>query len=194
MWRKLSVVFVQFPHKHAAPAIYICLDCREDQQFLCHDCSSSHYNKPELKDHQLELLNSLIQSSTTGAGGSAGRRTMMRKSSIFSSICNEHGLQLRFFCQTCKTSICNDCRIEVHPEHDVESTATALEDIQQIIPTELLYVIGIRDALQQSLDPIQAIKSKITDQKEYLSEEISTRFNRILKDLEHQQKILQKTA
>lgn len=180
------------PHKHAAPAIYLCFDCREDQQFICHDCSVNHYNKPELKDHQLELLQTLVETATSPNGRSAARRTVMiRRSSVFSSICPKHGLNLRFFCETCKTSICDDCRSASHSDHSINTTTTVLEDIQQNIPTELLYVIGIRDGLQQSITPLRANKQQIIAQKDYLSGEISTRVARIKKDLDLEERILQ---
>ncbi len=175
------------PQKQAASAIYICLDCRETQQFLCHGCSESHYNKPELKDHQLELLQGLVKTST---GGGGNRRTMMRRSSVFSDVCTMHGLQHRYYCDTCRASICNDCKGSSHSDHSVNNTASALEDIKQIVPTELLYVVGIRDGLQQSLIPIHEAKDKINSQKDFLSDEIHGRTNQILKALEYEKKIL----
>ena len=175
------------PKKQAATAIYICLDCRDGQQCLCHNCSGSHYNKPELKDHQLELLQSLVTTSS----GAGNRRTMMRRISVFSDVCSTHGLQLRYYCDSCKASICNDCKSESHCGHTVNSTATAVEDVKQIIPTELLYVIGIRDGLEQSMEPIQNAKAKIESQKDFLDNEIHSRVSQILRALEHEKKILQ---
>ncbi len=179
------------PHrKHAADAIYICLDCREGQQFLCHNCSSHHYNKPELKDHHLELLNSLLQNSTSSSSASGRMTVRIRRSSVFSNICAMHGIQIRYFCDTCKASICSDCKNESHHEHAIESTTNAIEVIKEIIPTELLIVIGIRDGLQQTVGPLSTKKKAIRKQKDDLVEEIHSWVGSISDELEQQEKTL----
>ena len=176
--------------RNAAKAIYICLDCRDDQQFLCHACSANHYTKPELSDHHLELVDHL--SDTERCKSLTGRTNIFpRRQSLISNLCNIHGLQLRYFCEVCTTSICHDCKKELHSEHTINDMGNAVEKVQEILPTELLYVIGIRDGLQQSIKPMEENKRKIDDQREYLSDEISTRIGRVSTTLQHYEKELQ---
>ena len=184
---KLKCNLCPVPHKAAAEAVYICIDCRDGQRFICHDCSTAHYKKPELQDHQLELVTTI---QADGISNNA-RLTMLRRSSFASNICNAHGYHLQYFCQSCQISACQECVSELHKDHTIGEADDVLQELQDLIPTEMLFTLGIRDSLLASIKPIQGVKTRIAHQKDFLSSEIHSRVLRIFKDLEHQETILQ---
>ena len=169
---------------NAVQALYVCLDCREGQQFLCDGCSKPHYHRPELRDHQPELLSQFLQSPITP-------QSLKRQRSTWASfVCNDHGFQLRYYCQTCNVGACMECLNETHKSHELYETGDAIGDAKKIISTELLDVLAIRSSLQESIKPIEETKHRIAYQEDFLKDEIKSRFLRIRKEVNYCEKML----
>ena len=183
---KIKCNLCPVPHKAAAEAVYLCVDCGEGQQFICHACSSAHYTKPELQEHQLELVTTIQR-----GGVSSNVRSSLQRQSVDSNLCSNHGHPLQYFCQSCNTCACQECISELHKDHTIGETDFVLQELQDLIPTEMLFTVGIRDSLLSSIKPIAEAKLKIEHQKLFLSGEIHSCVLKIYEDLQRQEKILQ---
>ena len=170
------------------PALYICVDCREGQQFVCHNCSLPHYHRPELKDHILELVTDF---PAAVAPESVRSRKSRRSTLVATSLCIVHGLQYKFFCQTCSTGLCNDCvKDNTHHDHNLIQTGDPVQDAQKMIQIELLDILQLRDLLLSSLKPLEEVRQSIERQEEFIDGEIKSRFVRLKKELEFCEKNL----
>lgn len=168
----------------AEPALYICTDCRDGQQFLCHSCSMPHYHRPEYNDHELELVTNFHSSITPTLP-----KVRNRRSTMAASLCHNHGLQFHFFCQSCSVGLCNDC-LPSHSTHNITETGNAIEDAQRLVAEELLDIVQAREVLSSSIKPIEEVKKAIGHQAEFVIGEIESRFVRINREIDFSQKKL----
>lgn len=170
------------------PALYVCMDCREGSQFVCHNCSMPHYHKPELKDHLLDLVTDF----PAAVAPEAVRHRKSRRSTLVpTSFCTAHGFEYKYFCQTCSVGLCQDCYKEgTHDEHKVIKTGDPIQDAQKMIQVELVDIVQVRNLLLSSLKPLEESRQSIKRQEEFVSEEIRTRFVRLTKELQFCEKNL----
>nr|XP_015215459.1 PREDICTED: E3 ubiquitin-protein ligase TRIM56 [Lepisosteus oculatus] len=98
--------------KAPEPASSRCLDCAD---FLCSSCTQGHRCSKVTVDHSVVSL----QDYASGRYDEEARRKQERH-------CLSHQDPLRFYCATCSTPICRDCRMLEHFPHQVLSMAQAL--------------------------------------------------------------------
>ena len=82
-----------------------CLDCGE---ILCNHCLEHHKYSKEYQNHKTVPLNE-IQAKKEGI-------TIKPKSKF--ALCQEHELELNFYCETCDQLVCQNCTMEDHLKHD----------------------------------------------------------------------------
>ena len=82
-----------------------CEDCGE---FLCNHCLEHHKYSKEYQNHKTVPLNE-IQAKEEG---------ITIKSKYKFVVCQEHELELNFYCVTCDQLVCQNCTTEDHLKHD----------------------------------------------------------------------------
>ncbi|XP_035256761.1 E3 ubiquitin-protein ligase TRIM56-like [Anguilla anguilla] len=97
--------------KSAVPASSRCLDCAD---FLCTVCAQGHCLSKLTLEHRVVSLEDYI----AGRYDEEARRKQERH-------CQNHQEPLRFYCNTCSSTICRDCRMLEHFSHEVLSLAQA---------------------------------------------------------------------
>ena len=86
----------------------MCIHCNT---LLCDDCIVQHNSYPEHKQHSVIKLTNLSDSD---------RETLLRVVKI-SRICEEHNLRPTRYCIECKATICPECYITRHKDHETQS-------------------------------------------------------------------------
>ena len=89
------------------PVTSWCIQC---QSPLCGDCLESHNNCHEFKGHGIVAITEFVQKPKE-------------------ETCKKHAKQpLKFFCKTCKITICPECAVKGHVQHTFELREVILKE------------------------------------------------------------------
>ncbi|XP_075770718.1 E3 ubiquitin-protein ligase TRIM56-like [Pelodiscus sinensis] len=137
-----------------------CLDCKD---FLCQSCNQGHCCSRLTLHHRVVKLEEFL------AGGYDAEMRLLQE-----LCCQDHQQEaLRFFCDTCSTPICRDCRMLDHFQHKVVSMANAVQrerpSVEQLIQSLEGTVTCISEqekAVEETIDKLKTsgenIKERIT--------------------------------
>lgn len=166
------------------PAFGKCVDCDE---FMCERCAKYHTRAKYFRDHEVFNLEELKSDRVQKVARSRRR--------VFCVIHPKE--EVKFFCkaETCKQTICRDCRMLDHFHHECIQLETAAESFQNEIQDDLNLlksksdeferVIGEAAELQNvSTDHIDTLKGEIQKRANTLHELTSSEENRLIKDIE----------
>ncbi|XP_063414361.1 E3 ubiquitin-protein ligase TRIM45-like [Mytilus trossulus] len=113
--------------------------CYECRNFLCQICISWHDKFPANKRH------------TVTDSHNVDRTTLM-----LTFVCEDHKLELCYYCRKCKFLICTQCVTSVHSGHPIrditEVAATVREDVQKRLG-------NIKEHIENLSDLIEAFKT-----------------------------------
>ena len=98
-----------------------CCDCKWK---LCNECSSYHKKCVRYNGHQVKSMNEIPVEDLV---------------EVEVIICHKHKQMLKYYCDTCQASICNDCTFsKVHQNHSFKLMAEIIEAeiqlLKQLIP------------------------------------------------------------
>lgn len=176
-------------------AEFVCQDCADDKRLLCSKCSSPHNKDRTYADHRLDLLSSVYtQASRTTKRkdkGAAKWRQWNRTTSIVLSVCHQHGFQLRYFCQTCNESACYTCCEQLHDNHRVFLAEGSVDNARKLMASDIALIDRIQQELILATKPIEERKQRITEKEDHLELEIKSRFSRIKKAIDQQERQMQ---
>ena len=154
------------------PAFVFCTNCK---LFLCHFCKESHKYSKSHCSHNLISLTELRSD-----------KDLIQSESKF-PMCQEHDLELEYYCETCEKLVCVLCTGE-HEDHKydvVKKVASKYQDELKEITAPIEKMI---DDLSETCDAIGEMKTTIKQQGDEISEEIDLYyeklFNKLLKQKE----------
>ena len=180
-----------------ANAEFVCQDCPDDKRLLCSRCSSPHNEARMYAHHSLDLLScvySQISRSTTTSRKdeeTAKWNRWNRTKSPVLSVCEEHALELRYFCQTCNETACYSCCEQLHDQHTVFIAQGTIDDARKLVASEIALVGSIQLELLLATKPIEQTKQRLMGKEDHLELEIKSRFSRIRKAIDQQEKEMQ---
>ena len=151
------------------PVVVFCTDCK---LFLCHFCKESHKYSKSHCSHNLISLTEL--------------RSNKDLKSKFPT-CQEHNLELEYYCETCEKLVCVQCTIE-HGDHKYDVVKKVAGKYQNELK-EITAPIEITiEGLSKTCDAIGERKTAVKQQGDEISEEIDLYyeklFNKLLKQKE----------
>nr|XP_033784686.1 E3 ubiquitin-protein ligase TRIM56-like [Geotrypetes seraphini]XP_033784689.1 E3 ubiquitin-protein ligase TRIM56-like [Geotrypetes seraphini] len=143
------------------PVIARCLDCND---FLCQSCTQGHHCSRQTRNHKVVNLNEFLD-------GLYDEEVRLRQE-IY---CQDHQREpLRFFCKTCNSAICRDCRLLVHIQHEVGSMPDEVRkkrpEVKKMIEgldSNIMNICKQQKVVKESIEKLKAsgdsIKEHITD-------------------------------
>ena len=156
-----------------------CEDCGE---FLCNHCLEHHKYSKEYQNHNLILLNE-VQSKKESI-------TIKPKSKF--ALCQEHELELNFYCVTCDQLVCQNCTMEDHLKHDhdtVNKMATKhRKELDKIMEPVAKMIKGLSIACKEVND----MRYEIGAQADDLDKEIDGYYEELHQRLQQQRDELKK--
>ncbi|XP_029438728.1 E3 ubiquitin-protein ligase TRIM56-like [Rhinatrema bivittatum] len=122
-----------------------CLDCND---FLCQSCTQGHCCSRLTLNHKVVNLKEFLEGQHD--------TEMRQRQEVY---CQDHQKEpLRFFCNTCSSAICRDCRLLVHFQHEVGSMA---DEVQKKKPEVKKLIEGLDNNIKKISDQQQAMKESI---------------------------------
>ncbi len=116
--------------------------CQQCTRFLCRFCTESHRRSRDTKSHTLSTLDELKESDAPVIAETVR--------------CQKHeGEVIKLYCKTCEETICRDCTIVDHRQHDY----VFARDVSQEKKDELLRLVGqVRQKRSEMADGLEYLK------------------------------------
>ena len=151
------------------PVIVFCTDCK---LFLCHFCKKSHKYSKSHCSHNLISLTEL-----------RSNKDLIQSMSKFPT-CQEHDLELEYYCETCEKLMCVQCSGE-HKGYQcdaiaVKKIADKYQDELKKVTVSLELIIKDLSKLHNS---IEQERRKIKQQADEINKEIDIYYNEVIEKL-----------
>ena len=115
------------------PAFARCLTC---SHYLCKSCLTIHQRQKITKGHDVITLTEIQQ-----AEKKRGIRSLQKK-----QYCEEHEDEVvKLFCNACKKTICRDCALVKHKEHDFNLVRELRPEVQELLE-KLMTAVQAKEA------------------------------------------------
>ncbi|XP_028394723.1 tripartite motif-containing protein 45-like [Dendronephthya gigantea] len=150
--------------------------CSECGLFLCQFCTASHKRMRSTKHHEL-LTFAEIKSNP-------GPQRIAEKIR-----CPKHkGEVIKLFCKTCQETICRDCTIVDHRQHEYGFVEDVADEEKANIRSNLDEVKERKGRVIQGIVNIQDFKKRVEKKRQSTISEISEHFDELTKAVENQKK------
>ena len=157
----------------------LCLDCGA---FLCARCYDNHKYSNEYQNHNTIPLNEL-QSRKEGI-------TIKPKSKF--ALCQEHELELNFYCETCDKLVCQYCIMKNHLQHDHDSVKKMAtkhrKELDKVMEPTQKMIEGFSVACKK----VTETRNKIESQTDDIDKEIDRYYEELHQRLQQQRDELKK--
>ena len=151
-------------------AVSRCNDCRV---FMCDFCVTAHKRVLATRGHQM-LSMAEVQK--------LGSRALSKP-----SFCVKHtGETLKLFCETCEETICRDCTIVDHREHEYNFVADVAERERDVLHILLNKTKDKELAVSNGIETVQAMKELVQSKVSEVNKEVDEFFDEQVKALEYQ--------
>ena len=155
------------------PVKVLCLDCGE---FLCNHCFEHHQYSKEYLSHNMTPLNELrskkeginIQSKTKFA------------------LCQEHELELNFYCKTCDQLVCQYCIMKDHLKHDHDTVKKVAIKHRKELDKIMEPVEKMIEELSVVCKNVSNMRDKIGAQADDIDKEIDRYYDELRRQLQLQ--------
>ena len=161
------------------PVKSLCLDCGE---FLCNHCYEHHKYSKEYHNHNMMPLNEL-RSKKEGI-------TIKPKSKV--ALCQEHELELIFYCETCDQLVCHYCIMKEHFRHDHDTVKTMATKHKKELDKIMEPVEKMIEGLSVARKKVSNTKDKIGAQADDIDKEIDRHYEELHRRLQQQRDELKK--
>ena len=161
------------------PVQALCLDCGE---FLCNHCFEHHKYGKESQNHNMMPLNEL-RSKKEGI-------TIKPKSK--SALCQEHELELNFYCETCDQLVCQYCIMKDHLKHDHDTVKKMAIKHRKELDKIMEPVEKMIEGLSVACKKVSHTRDKIGAQADDIDNEIDRYYEELHRRLQQQRDELKK--
>ncbi|KAJ8284179.1 hypothetical protein COCON_G00030290 [Conger conger] len=155
--------------KSAVPASSRCLDCAD---FLCASCAQGHCLSKLTLQHTVVSLEDYL----AGCYDEEARSKQERH-------CPNHQEPLRFYCNTCSSTICRDCRMLEHFSHEVLSLAQATTARRPQLEKLISSLDGNMESLSQHQQEVDSAIQKLKDTEAGFMDQLSGKIAVIMEQL-----------
>lgn len=146
--------------------------CRLCTRYLCQFCTQAHRRSRDTKTHTLDTLDELRESDTPV---------------IAETVCcvKHEGEIIKLYCKTCEETICRDCTIVEHRQHDY----VFARDVSQEKKDELLRLVEEvkqnRSEMTKCLEYLKKMEEVVKESNESTIEKINQYFEKLVSDAEN---------
>ena len=161
------------------PAEVLCLDC---STFLCNYCYGYHKYNKEYQSHNMMPLNEL-RSRKEGI-------TIKPKSKF--ALCQEHELELNFYCETCDQLVCQYCIMKDHFKHDHDTVKKMATKHRKQLDKIVEPVEKMIERLSVANNKVSNTRDKIETQADDIDKEIDRYYEELHRRLQQQRDELKK--
>ena len=157
----------------------LCLDCGA---FLCSRCFDNHKYSKEYQTHNMMPLNEL-RSKKEGI-------TITPKSKF--ALCQEHELELNFYCETCDQLVCQYCIMKDHLKHDHNTVKKMAIKHRKELDKIMEPVEKMIEGLSVACKKVSNMRDKIGAQADDIDNEIDRYYEELHRRLQQQRDELKK--
>ena len=157
----------------------LCLDCGV---FLCSRCFDNHKYGKESQNHNMMPLNEL-RSRKEGI-------TIKPKSKF--ALCQEHELELNFYCETCDQLVCQYCIMKDHFKHDHDTLKKMATKHRKELDKIMESVEKMIEGLSVARKEVSNTRDKIGTQADDIDKEIDRYYEELQRQLQQQRDKLKK--
>ena len=158
----------------------LCLDCGA---FLCSRCFDNHKYSKEYHNHNMMPLNEL-RSKKEGI-------TIKPKSKLF-ALCQQHELELNFYCETCDQLVCQYCIMKDHLKHDHDTVKKMAIKHRKELDKIMEPVEEMIEGLSVTRKKVSNTRDKIGVQADDIDKEIDRYYEELHRRLQQQRDELKK--
>ena len=161
------------------PVQALCLDCGE---FLCNHCFEHHKYSKEYQNHNMMPLNELRSKKED--------ITITPKSKF--ALCQEHELELNFYCETCDQLVCQYCIMKEHFNHDHDTVKKMASKHRKELDKIIEPVEKMIEGLSVACKKVSNMRDKIGAQADDIDREIDRYYEELHRRLQQQRDELKK--
>ena len=157
----------------------LCLDCGA---FLCSRCFDNHKYSKEYHNHNMMPLNEL-RSKKEGIN--------IKPKSKF-ALCQEHELELNFYCETCDQLVCQYCIMKDHLKHDHDTVKKMATKHRKELDKIMEPVEKMIEGLSVACKKVSNERNNIGAQADDIDKEIDMYYEELHRRLQQQRDELKK--
>ena len=159
-------------------ASVLCLDC---VAFLCNYCSEYHKHHRDFQSHNTMELEELKSKKET---------VKIRKTRKL--LCQEHDLEMNFYCDTCEQLVCHYCTTTNHNGHD-HNTVKKMAHKHRTELNKIMDPIGkMIESLSKAHQNITATVEKLQTETAQVDEQIDSYYEKLQQRIQQQKEELKK--
>ena len=147
--------------------VVFCTDCK---LFLCHFCKESHKYSKSHCSHNLISLTEL-----------RSNKDLIQSKSKFPT-CQEHDLELEYYCETCEKLVCVQCTGE-HEDHKYDVVKKFADKYKSEFNKIDASVEIMTENLSKLSDSIEDMRTTIRQQGDEISEEVDLYYDKLIEKL-----------
>ena len=149
------------------PAVAYCTSCK---LFLCCYCKESHKYS---KSHHIHTLISLTEME--------GNKDLIESKSVFPT-CQEHDLELGYYCESCEKLVCVQCTGE-HKDHKCDVVKKFANECQNTLKELAASIEVMMEDLSKTCVAIDDMRTVIKQQGDEISKEIDLYYDEVVQKL-----------
>ena len=149
------------------PAFAYCTDCK---LFLCCYCKESHKYS---KSHHTHTLMSLTEMK--------GNKDLIESKSVFPT-CQEHDLELEYYCESCEKLVCIQCTGE-HKDHKCDVVKKFANECQNTLKELAASIEVMMEDFSKTCVAIDDMRTAIRQQGDEISKEIDLYYDEVVQKL-----------
>ena len=149
------------------PVIVFCTVCKS---FLCHFCKESHKYSKSHCSHNLVSLTEL-----------RSNKDLIQSKSKFPT-CQEHDLELEYYCETCEKLVCVQCTGE-HGDHQYDAVKKFSDRYENKLNKITASIEVMIEDLSKVHNSIENVRTTIRRQGDEVSEEIDLYYDEVFQKL-----------
>ena len=161
------------------PAVVLCFDCGT---FLCNHCHESHKYGREYQGHSMSQLKELR----------AEKKDIVVRPKAKPLLCQEHELELNFYCDTCEQLVCHYCTTTDHTGHKHNTVKKMANKHRAELDKIIEPVDKMIAELCKAHDKVTATGEKIQMQVTEVDQQIDVYYDQLQQRLQQQREELKK--
>ena len=157
--------------------------CPECNMFFCQTCNESHKYSKRFCGHGIVPLTELRSNKDVAIQPKAKALT-----------CNEHDIELLFYCETCEQLICIYCTMKEHNGHNHDAVKKMAIKHRSELNEVTAPVDEMNRDLSEAYNGIDKMKKKVRQQGDEVDKKIDQHYNELVQKLMKQKEQLKQQA
>ena len=160
------------------PAVVLCFDCAV---FLCSHCHEYHKYSREYQGHSMSQLKELRKE----------KKDINVRPKAKPLLCQEHDMELNFYCGTCEQLVCHYCTTTDHNGHE-HNTVKKMADKNRMELDDIKPVEEMIGELSKAHQKITTTREKVEIQATEVDQQIDDYYDQLQRRLQQQREELKK--